>query len=258
MPDPEAAPTPPRGLPSAVDAGASRPRTGSWRDARLLVVEDDRELRRFLAKAFREEGYVVVDAESDDRALERARGGDYGCIVLDVVLPRGDGVHMVRELRACNVTTPILMLTAHDGLEARLRGLEAGADDCLAKPFDLREMLARIRALIRRANLPRRDATLSAGELVLDRLTRRVTHAGRPVDLTPREFTLLEFLMRNAGRTVSRSVIASVVWRYQFDSGTNVIDVYVNYLRKKLGGDRRAVTIRSVRGVGYRLDANDA
>ena len=220
----------------------------------ILVVEDDRDLRRFLSKAFREEGYGVAEAESGDRALERALDGTYHCIVLDVMLPGRDGFSVVAELRQRRVHTPVLMLTAKDELESRVRGLEGGADDYLTKPFDLSELIARVHALIRRAKLRHTDATLTVGGLVLDPLTRRVTHDERVVDLSPREFALLEFLMRNAGRTVSRSRIAEAVWNYKFDPETNVVDVYVNYLRKKLTFAGRSAPIRTARGIGYRLD----
>jgi two-component system OmpR family response regulator len=221
----------------------------------ILLVEDDRDLRRFLGKAFREEGYGVAEAESGDRALERALDGAYSCIVLDVMLPGRDGFSVVEELRRRRVSTPVLLLTARDELDDRVRGLERGADDYLTKPFDLPELLARVHALIRRAELRHQDATLNVGALHLDPLTRRVTQDERVVDLSPREFALLEFLMRNAGRTVSRSRIAEAVWSYKFDSETNVVDVYVNYLRKKLSFGGRVAPIRTVRGVGYRLEA---
>jgi DNA-binding response OmpR family regulator len=220
----------------------------------ILVVEDDRDLRRFLSKAFREEGYGVAEAESGDRALERALDDTYHCIVLDVMLPGRDGFSVVAELRQRRVHTPVLMLTAKDELESRVRGLEGGADDYLTKPFDLSELIARVHALIRRAKLRHTDATLRVGSLVLDPLTRRVTQDGRVVDLSPREFALLEFLMRNAGRTVSRSRIAEAVWNYKFDPETNVVDVYVNYLRKKLTFGGHNPPIRTARGIGYRLD----
>jgi len=160
----------------------------------------------------------------------------------------------VAELRKRGISTPVLLLTAKDELESRVRGLEGGADDYVTKPFDLPELLARVHALIRRAELRHKDATLQVGDVSLDPLSRRVTQGDRLVDLSPREFTLLEFLMRNAGRTVSRSRIAEAVWNYKFDPETNVVDVYVNYLRKKLSFGGRTAPIKTVRGVGYRLD----
>ena len=221
----------------------------------ILLVEDDRDLRRFLSKAFREEGYGVTETDSGDRALERALDGTFNCVVLDVMLPGRDGFSVVAELRKRGISTPVLLLTAKDELESRVRGLEGGADDYVTKPFDLPELLARVHALIRRAELRHKDATLQVGDVSLDPLSRRVTQGDRLVDLSPREFTLLEFLMRNAGRTVSRSRIAEAVWNYKFDPETNVVDVYVNYLRKKLSFGGRTAPIKTVRGIGYRLDA---
>lgn len=220
----------------------------------LLVVEDDRDLRRFLSKAFREEGYGVTEAGAGDRALDRALDGKYSCIILDVMLPGQDGFSVVGELRERGVLTPVLLLTAKDELASRVRGLEGGADDYLTKPFDLPELLARVHALIRRSEFRHHDATLTVGTLTLDPLARRVTQGGRIVDLSPREFALLEFLMRNAGRTVSRSRIAEAVWNYKFDPETNVVDVYVNYLRRKLSFAGRTPPIHTVRGTGYRLE----
>ncbi|MFN2397164.1 MAG: response regulator transcription factor [Gemmatimonadaceae bacterium] len=223
---------------------------------RLLLVEDDRNLRGFLRKAFREEGYSVDEAESGDRAIERALSTEYQCVVLDIMLPGRDGFAVVEELRRRSVATPILLLTARDELEARIRGLEGGADDYLTKPFDLPELLARVLALIRRSHLRHQDTVLSVGDVSVDPLKRRVTKAGKIVDLSPREFALLEFLTRNAGRTVSRARIAEAVWNYNFDTETNVVDVYINYLRRKVAPGPLGMVIRTVRGVGYRLEAS--
>ncbi len=222
---------------------------------RLLLVEDDRNLRGFLRKAFREEGYAVDTAESGDRAVERALAGEYHCVVLDVMLPGRDGFAVVEELRRRSVTTPILLLTARDELGSRVRGLEGGADDYLTKPFDLPELVARVLALIRRSHLRSQDTVLSVGDLSVDALKRRVTKGAKVIDLSPREFALLEFLTRNAGRTVSRARIAEAVWNYHFDTETNVVDVYINYLRKKVAPGPLGAVIRTVRGIGYRLDA---
>ena len=221
----------------------------------ILLVEDDRNLRGFLKKAFREEGCAVDECESGDRALDRALRRSYDCIVLDLMLPGLDGFSVVKELRQRGVHTPVLILTARDEVDSRVRGLELGADDYLSKPFDLAELMARVHALVRRAELRHGDMSLSAGDLALDPLKREVTRNGRRIDLSPREFALLEFLMRNAGRTVSRSRIAEAVWNYQFDTETNVVDVYINYLRKKLGVKDQPTLIQTVRGVGYRLEA---
>ncbi len=220
----------------------------------ILLVEDDRYLRQFLRKAFREEGYAVDEAEAGDAGLDRALQRTYDCIVLDLMLPNRDGFSVVEELRSRAVRTPILMLTARDDIPFRVRGLETGADDYLCKPFDLSELLARVQALIRRSTLRDSETEFSVGDLTLNVVARRVTRSGRTIDLSPREFSLLEFLMRNAGRTVSRSRIAEAVWNYKFDSETNVVDVYVNYLRKKLALSDHALPLRTVRGVGYRLE----
>ncbi len=222
---------------------------------KILLVEDDRDLRRFLKKALQEEGYTIEEAASGDDALDRALSSDYACIVLDVMLPGRDGFEVTTHLRGNGVTTPILLLTAKHELDDRVRGLEGGADDYVTKPFDLPELLARIVALIRRAQLRHEDTTLKVGQITLDPLKRQVMNGNRMVDLTPREFALLEFLMRNAGRTLSRSRIAEAVWNYQFDPETNVVDVYVNYLRKKVAFESSGAVIRTVRGVGYRLEA---
>lgn len=221
----------------------------------LLIVEDDRNLRGFLRKAFREEGYSVDECESGRTAIEYALKRAYDCIVLDVMLPELDGIAVVTELRRRAVLTPVLMLTARDGVNWRVQGLDRGADDYLAKPFELAELLARVHALIRRAELSHRDATMSVGDINLDSLRRRVSRRDRTINLSPREFMLLEFLMHNAGRTVSRSRIADAVWNYRFDPETNVVDVYINYLRKKLtvAGDPPPIT--TIRGVGYRLES---
>ncbi len=221
---------------------------------RVLIVEDDRNLRSFLRKAFREEGYVVEEAASGDDGLAAAVASEQDCIVLDRMLPGRDGMAVLLELRSRGLRTPVLMLTARGEMAERVRGLEAGADDYLAKPFDLPELLARVQALIRRATLTADDLMIRVGQLTIDPTGRRVTVAGRPVELTPREFTLLEYMARNCGRTLSRARIAEAVWNYQFDTETNVVDVYVNYLRRKLGELPDGAGIVTVRGIGYRLE----
>ncbi len=223
----------------------------------VLLVEDDRPLAQFLVKAFAEEGYAVDVAPDGEQAMERALARTYDCIVLDLMLPVRDGLSVVEELRRRSVTVPVLMLTARAETDCRIRGLQAGADDYLPKPFDLAELLARVHALIRRSQFRHADAVLKAGDLTLDPLQRLVTQNGRVIDLSARELSLLEFLMRNVGRTVSRSRIAEAVWNHQFDTDTNVVDVYINYLRKKLTFRGQTPLIRTVRGVGYRLDEHD-
>lgn len=223
----------------------------------LLLVEDDRPLQEFLRKAFREEGYATDVAADGNEALERALARSYDCIVLDLMLPERDGFSVLEELRQRSVHVPVLMLTARGELDCKLKGLESGADDYLAKPFDLAELLARVHALIRRARFRHEDAVLEAGSIRLDPIQRHVVRDGRTVDLSAREMALLEFLMRNVGRTVSRARIAEAVWNHQFDTDTNVVDVYINYLRKKLTYRGNPPPIKTVRGVGYRLDDED-
>jgi DNA-binding response OmpR family regulator len=222
--------------------------------SRVLIVEDDRSLRTFLEKAFREEGYHVDGAATGDDGLAAALAAEHGCIVLDRNLPGRDGMSVLAALRAQGRRTPVLLLTAQGELTERVRGLEAGADDYLPKPFDLAELLARVQALIRRAALAHDELLVRVGALTIDPVRRRVTVSGRAVDLTPREFALLEYLAKNAGRTLSRARIAEAVWQYQFDSETNVVDVYVNYVRKKLGEMADGTEIVTVRGVGYRME----
>jgi two-component system, OmpR family, response regulator len=220
----------------------------------VLIVEDDKHLRQFLRKALREEGVTAEEAASGAVALEAAASKSFDCIVLDVMLPERDGFDVLTTLRAAGVLTPILMLTARAEVAHRVRGLESGADDYLAKPFDLAELLARIQALVRRARLGGAEPILRVGPLTLHQLGRRVSLASQAIDLSPREFALLEFLMLNAGRTLSRSRIAEAVWNYQFDPQTNVVDQYITYLRRKLTASGDAPEIVTVRGVGYRLE----
>lgn len=222
--------------------------------SRVLLVEDDRNLRGFLRKALREEGYLVDAAASGDEGFPMAEASAYDCIVLDRMLPGLDGLTFVRELRRKGLQSPVLMLTARGEPSERVRGLESGADDYLPKPFDLAELLARIQALIRRARMAPTEQVLTVGPIGIDRVKRRVTVEGRVVELTPREYELLVFMAEHRGRTLSRSRIAESVWHYQFDSETNVVDVYVNYLRKKLGVLADGTEIVTVRGVGYRLE----
>jgi two-component system OmpR family response regulator len=221
---------------------------------RVLLVEDDPNLRGFLRKAFREEGFLVDDAASGGAGLALALEKDFDCVVLDRMLPGLDGLELLRQLRARGKRTPVLMLTARGDTPDRVRGLEAGADDYLPKPFDLPELLARLQALIRRSRFAAEDAVMRVGALSLDPLGRKVTLGDQRADLTPREFALLEYFMRNVNRTLSRSRIAEAVWNYQFDTETNVVDVYVNYLRKKLAPLTDGTGIVTVRGVGYRLE----
>jgi len=222
---------------------------------RVLLVEDEPDAARMLAKGLREQAYAV-DVASDARsALERAHDNEYDAVVLDVLLPDGNGRDVCRTLRSEGVAAPVLMLTALGSVQDRISGLDAGADDYLAKPFDFGELLARLRALIRRGSRPPLPEVLQVDDLSLDTRGRRVTRGGREVALTTREYALLEFLVRRAGDVVSRSEIAEHVWDERFDPLSNVIDVYVQRLRRKVDDGRGESIIRTRRGEGYQLHA---
>ncbi len=215
---------------------------------RILVVEDNPRIVGFLEKGLREEGYVVVTAGDGDTALRRAREEGFDAAVVDVMIPGRSGIEVLRELRAEGVRLPVLLLTARDRIEDKVEGLDAGADDYLTKPFEFSELTARIRALLRRGG-GGAPAVLRAGDLELDPATHEVRRGGEPVELTPREFALLEFLLRNAGRPLSRATLMEHVWGIRFDPGTNLVDVFINGLRNKV--DRERQLIQTVRGVGY-------
>jgi two-component system OmpR family response regulator len=222
---------------------------------RILVVEDNPRIEAVLRKGLSEEGYAVDSAFDGEAGLEAALAGGYDALVVDVMLPRRDGVELVRALREAGSGVPVLLLTARDRTEDKIAGLDAGADDYLTKPFDFSELTARLRALLRRAT-PAAPAVLEVGDLSLDPATREVRRAGEPVSLTPKEFALLEFLMRNPERALSRTAIMERVWGIRFDPGTNVVDVFINALRNKLDPER--TRILTVRGVGYLLRAPGA
>jgi two-component system OmpR family response regulator len=221
---------------------------------RLLIVEDDAKLAQSLARGLRREGYAVDVAGSGPDALVQAQVYDYDAVILDVMIPDPDGVEVCRTLRAQGRWAPILMLTARDGVGDRIRGLDAGADDYLVKPFDYGELIARLRALVRRGT-PERPTVLVAGDLEVDPAAHTVTRGGREVELTAREFAVLEFLARRAGEVVSRTELLEHVWDQNFDGSTNIVDVYVGYLRRKLEEPFGRPLIRTVRGAGYLLEA---
>lgn len=222
---------------------------------RILLVEDDRKVASFIRKGLTEEGYAVDVASDGETGLAMGLDRLHDVIVLDVMLPGKPGFQVVRELRQAKVTTPVLLLTAREAVEDKVHGLDAGADDYLTKPFAFAELLARVRALLRRGTAARAPV-LQVADLSLDPATRTVMRGGEAISLTNREFALLEYLLRNAGRVLTRTMIAEHVWDYSFDSGTNVIDVYVNYLRKKIDAGRERKLIHTVRGVGYVLKAD--
>ncbi|HYT66919.1 MAG TPA: response regulator transcription factor [Vicinamibacterales bacterium] len=222
---------------------------------RVLVVEDDRTITEFVERGLREAGYAVDVAADGRSGLEKALANAHDAAIVDVMLPQMDGISLIDALRAKGVRTPVLILSAKRSVDDRVRGLQAGGDDYLTKPFDFAELLARVQALIRRASGTPEPTRLVVGDLSLDLLTRKVHRGAHAIDLRPREFALLEYLMRNAGRVVSKTSILSHVWGYNFDPNTNVIDVLVSRLRDRVDKPFSAKLLHTVRGVGYVLRA---
>ncbi|HEX5732335.1 MAG TPA: response regulator transcription factor [Blastocatellia bacterium] len=219
---------------------------------RILIVEDEQKMAAFIKRGLEEEGAAVDVAADGEDGLFQATAGNYDLIILDISLPRLDGLEVCRRLRSERVSTPILLLTARDSIEMKVSGLDSGADDYLTKPFAFAELLARLRALGRR-NRAEVNMRLEVGDLKLDPLTRRVTRSGRLIQLTSKEFALLECFMRHPDQVLSRTILAEKVWDETFDTFTNVIDVYVNYLRNKIDRDFSPKLIHTVRGAGYVL-----
>ncbi len=220
---------------------------------RLLVVEDDPRISEFVAGGLRQAGYAVDAVGDGETALHQALAVDYDAAVVDVMLPGRDGLSLIAALRQRGASLPVLVLSAKRSVEDRVRGLETGGDDYLTKPFAFAELLARVQALVRRGTAAPEATRLAAGPLALDLLTRGATRSGQPLDLQPREFRLLEYLMRNAGRVVSKTLVIEHVWDYDFDPQTNVVDVLVHRLRKKVDEPFETRLIETVRGVGYVL-----
>lgn len=222
---------------------------------RLLIIEDDSDSAIYLVKAFREEGHVADHAADGLTGYAMAEGGGYDVLVVDRMLPRMDGLSLIRSLRAQNDTTPVLILSALGQVDDRVKGLRAGGDDYLPKPYAFSELLARVEVLSRRraAAASAEPTHYKVADLELDRLTRKVTRAGEDIALQPREFRLLEYLMRNAGQVVTRTMLLENVWDYHFDPQTNVIDVHVSRLRAKLDKGQAVPLLQTVRGAGYSL-----
>ena len=220
---------------------------------RALVVEDDATIADFVAQGLREASFAVDEAPDGEAGLAAARQQPYDVAIVDVMLPKRDGLSLIEELRRGGVTTPVLILSARRSVDDRVRGLQAGGDDYLTKPFACAELLARVRALVRRASRSPEPTSLSFHVLVLDLLSRRVTRDGSPIELRPREFALLEYLLRNPGRVVSKTMILSHVWEYNFDPQTNIVDVLVSRLREKIDKPFEQKLLHTVRGVGYVL-----
>jgi two-component system OmpR family response regulator len=222
---------------------------------RALVVEDDASIAAFIVRGFHEAGFAVDHETDGELGLRAITGQPYDVAIVDLMLPRRDGLSLIEEMRRRGVMTPVLILSARRSVDDRVRGLQAGGDDYLTKPFAFTELLARVQALVRRATRAPEPTTLTLDDLVLDLLSRRVTRAGTVLDLRPREFALLEYLMRNAGRVVSKTMILSHVWAYSFDPQTNVVDVLVSRLREKIDRPFGKKLLQTVRGVGYVLRA---
>jgi two-component system copper resistance phosphate regulon response regulator CusR len=221
---------------------------------RILLVEDEPQAAAVLAKGLREQSYAVDVAEDGEAALEEAGVNDYDLLILDVMLPGRDGMNVCRQLRSLGLATPILMLTARDAVSDRVAGLDSGADDYLSKPFELEELLARVRALLRRGPALQ-GSVLTVADLSLDTRSRRVRRAGRDIELTAKEYALLEFLMRRAGEVVGRSQIGEHVWDSAYDAFSNRIEVHVQRLRRKVDDGHPLKLIRTRRGAGYTLSA---
>jgi len=220
---------------------------------RALLIEDDKTIADFVVRGLREAGFAV-DHEADGEAgLEAALQQPYDVAIVDLMLPRRDGLSVIDALRKRGKTTPVLILSAKRSVDDRVKGLQAGGDDYLTKPFAFSELQARVQALVRRATRSPEPTTLTVEDLVLDLLSRRVSRGGSVLDLRPREFALLEYLMRNAGKVVSKTMILSHVWDYQFDPQTNIVDVLVSRLREKIDRPFERKLLNTVRGVGYVL-----
>jgi DNA-binding response OmpR family regulator len=219
---------------------------------RILIVEDESKLAGALKRGLENESYAVDLAADGEEGLGLAELESYDLLLLDLMLPKLDGVDLCRRLRARGQQIPILMLTARDAIEHRVAGLDSGADDYLVKPFAFPELLARVRALVRRTG-PSKDPVLRVADLEIDTVARQVRRAGRPIALTSKEYAILEYFARNPNRVLSRLQIAEHVWDYDFVAMSNVVDVYVRYLRRKLGDDREPQLLWTIRGAGYQL-----
>ncbi|MDD5136345.1 MAG: response regulator transcription factor [Candidatus Omnitrophica bacterium] len=220
---------------------------------RILVIEDERKIADFIKRGLKEEGYAVDASYDGENGLFLAKTNTYDLILLDLMLPKVDGITVCKRLREEKITSPIIMLTAKDAVKDKVTGLDAGADDYLTKPFAFEELLARIRAILRKKTEQEQATKLQVADLLLDLTTHKVMRAGKDIELTSKEFALLEYLMRNTGKVVTRTMISEHVWDIDFDTFTNVIDVYINYLRNKIDSGAKKKLIQTVRGRGYTL-----
>ena len=223
---------------------------------RILIAEDDRKVAGFLKKGLKEEQYAVDVCYDGEEALFHAQINQYDLIILDVMLPKKNGFAVCKAIREEGILSPILMLTARDQLEDKVRGLREGADDYLTKPFAFEELLARIQALLRRTQ-DYKTKTLNVGDLELDPVSRKITRDGKPITLTGKEYALLEYLMRNKARVITQSMIIDHVWDMNYDGLSNVVNVYINHLREKIDKGFSQKYIHTIRGVGYKIDENE-
>lgn len=222
--------------------------------AKILIVEDEKKISAVIRKGLEEEKYSVDDAFDGEKGEQLALKNQYDLIILDIMLPKKDGIQILDAVRSSNNETPVLMLTAKGTVEDRVKGLDTGADDYLVKPFAITELLARVRSLLRRKKGAEKSATtLTIADLTLDLVARKVIRGGKIIDLTSKEFSLLEYFIRNKNKTLNRSTITEHIWNYNFDTGTNIIDVYINHLRTKIDGGFDVKLLHTIRGVGYVL-----
>ncbi len=226
-------------------------------EMRVLIVEDDVKISAYLKRGLQEQGYAVDAVATGGDALDWVVAAPYDLIVLDVMLPGLNGLDLCRQIRQRSVTTPVLMLTARDAVADRVSGLDAGADDYLVKPFAMLELLARLRALSRRSELQVKDVILTVADLTLDTATHRVQRGDHPIELTAKEYAVLEYLMRESGRVLTRNMISEHVWNFDDDNQSNVVDVYIRNLRRKIDDAHDVKLIHTIRGAGYRLEMGE-
>jgi heavy metal response regulator len=219
---------------------------------RILVIEDEKKVLKFLKQGLEEEHYTVDSASDGEAGFQAALPGNYDLVILDILLPKKDGITLLRELRAKHINTPVLMLTAKTSIEDKVEGLDAGADDYLTKPFSFAELLARVRSLLRRG-ASEKSTMLKVADLQLDTVAHKAKRGERSIELTGKEYALLEYFMRNVNRVLTRTLISEHIWNYNFDTGTNVIDVYINHLRSKIDDGFNKKLLHTVRSVGYVL-----
>lgn len=219
---------------------------------RILVVEDEKQLLKLIGKRFKEEGYAFDLASDGKEGLNFAEATEYDVIILDLMLPSIDGFTIIQKLRAKNISTPIIVLTAKSAIKDKVNGLDYGADDYITKPFSFEELIARVRAMLRR-KLDEKETILTCRDLTLDLISREVYRNNNLIELTTKEFAILEYFLRNKGRILTKSQIAEHVWNYEFDYQSNIIEVYIRYLRKKIDDDYEKKLIHTIRGVGYKI-----